>query len=295
MKLPPLNALRSFETAARQGSFSLAGAELGVTSAAVSLQVRNLESWMDRKLFLREGNKIKLTDAGRDLYANTAPELARIADFTSSLTDSGTSRPLVISTLPALAETWLPPVLARLGARAIKLRIEEDPGDLQGESIDIRLSYGRVGYEDYWVAPLFQDDLVPMACPDMAENWDQGRPDLQASQFIHMDWGPSFTRTPKWQSWFEARGWDNPPRPSEGITVPGGATALAMAVEGVGVALGQTTLAKPLLASGGLRKLSNVTIQAPQPYRVIIAHHKLYQRRIRAFLDAAGISEVHID
>ena len=106
MKLPPLNALRVFETAARKGSFVAAGEELGVTSAAISLQVRTLETWLGRELFFRRNNQIRLTDAGQDLYQNAAQSLTEIAVFTQSLQNSAGARPFTISAVPSVAERW---------------------------------------------------------------------------------------------------------------------------------------------------------------------------------------------
>ena len=70
--LPSLTAIRAFETAARRGSFSLAAHELGVTPAAVSLQVKSLEAELGRQLFLQQGYRILLTDAGRAIYPRLA-------------------------------------------------------------------------------------------------------------------------------------------------------------------------------------------------------------------------------
>ncbi|TGT34904.1 LysR family transcriptional regulator, partial [Mesorhizobium sp. M8A.F.Ca.ET.167.01.1.1] len=78
-KLPPLNAVRAFEVAARAGSFTLAATELGVSSAAVSQQIRNLEDWFGKQLFVRNGNRIALTDAGHAIYPQTARALGEIA------------------------------------------------------------------------------------------------------------------------------------------------------------------------------------------------------------------------
>ncbi len=78
-KLPPLNAVRAFEVAARTGSFTLAATELGVSSAAVSQQIRNLEDWFGKQLFMRNGNRIALTDAGHAIYPQTAHALGEIA------------------------------------------------------------------------------------------------------------------------------------------------------------------------------------------------------------------------
>ncbi|RUY79447.1 LysR family transcriptional regulator, partial [Mesorhizobium sp. M7A.F.Ca.CA.001.10.2.1] len=78
-RLPPLNAIKAFEVAARAGSFTLAASELGVSSAAVSQQIRNLENWFGKQLFVRTGNRIALTDAGHAIYPQTAKALGHIA------------------------------------------------------------------------------------------------------------------------------------------------------------------------------------------------------------------------
>ncbi len=75
LKLPPLNALKAFEIAARTGSYVAASKELRVSAAAVSQQVRKLEQYFDKKLFVRYNNRIVLTDAGTSIYTNAAPAL----------------------------------------------------------------------------------------------------------------------------------------------------------------------------------------------------------------------------
>jgi DNA-binding transcriptional LysR family regulator len=109
--LPPLNALRAFEVAARTGSFVQAGVELGVTAAAVSLQVKTLEEHLDKRLFQREGNRIVLTDAGRELYPRLGQALSEIAELAADLRGGQDRKRLVVSVLPSLADLWLVPKL----------------------------------------------------------------------------------------------------------------------------------------------------------------------------------------
>ncbi len=106
-KLPPLNSLRAFEAAARFGSFVLAGQELGVSSAAVSLQVKTLEENLGKKLFLRQGNRILLTDAGVGLFPRVGSALDEISDAAQALRRVRRSRQLVISVVESFAELWL--------------------------------------------------------------------------------------------------------------------------------------------------------------------------------------------
>jgi len=126
----PLNALRAFEVAARTGSFVAAGEELGVSSAAVSQQVRTPEATLKRRLFLRQGNRITLTDAGRALYPRLETVFSELVAVTRDLRSGAQPKRLTVSALPSLAELWLIPALARYHARhSIDVRIEEDPID----------------------------------------------------------------------------------------------------------------------------------------------------------------------
>lgn len=282
MKLPPLNALRAFETAARTGAFTSAAEELGVSSAAVSQQVRKLEAYLGRTLFFRNNNQITLTDAGRDLYINAASALSQIAGFTAGLKDPVGQRPLVISALPSLAERWLPGMVARLERMAVRVMVAEDPVDMESDGVDIRISYGGDVYPGFWVQTLFADTVVPMARPGMCGNWDAREPDFEGLRLIEMDWGPSFTRTPKWSGWCLARGIAPPARVA--LTAPGGTAALALAEAGAGVALGQKVLARDALDQGRLEILSDVAIPVAQPYVAVVAHARLRRPRIQAAL-----------
>ena len=110
--LPPLNALKAFESAARNGGFVGAAAELNVTAAAVSQQVRNLETFYSRKLFRRLNNRIILTDAGQAILAGITPALEDLSALTRAVMFGGSRASLVISAIPSLAECWFMPVFA---------------------------------------------------------------------------------------------------------------------------------------------------------------------------------------
>ena len=186
MKLPPLNALRVFETAARKGSFVAAGEELGVTSAAVSLQVRTLENWLGRELFFRRNNQIRLTDAGEDLYRNAAQSLTEIATFTQSIQQGGSRQSVTISAVPSVAERWLPRVLARADLPCpIRIESAEDPLDWERSGVDIHISYGARNYPDFVHTELFRDHVQPLAAP-----WFNAEiSSLTGDMLIETDWG----------------------------------------------------------------------------------------------------------
>ena len=91
LNLPPLNALRAFEAAARTGSYVSAALELHVSPAAVSQHVRNLEEYLGKKLFSRHNNRVVLTDAGRAVQSGISEPLLSISTLTEQV-KSGTTR-----------------------------------------------------------------------------------------------------------------------------------------------------------------------------------------------------------
>src|SRR5579864_4111273 len=101
-KLPPLNALKTFEASARLGSFVLAAAELNVTPGAVSQQIKKLEDFLGRQLCIRRNNQLLLTDVGRSVHAASSETMNRLAAMTQQLFEGSVRSSLIISVLPSL-------------------------------------------------------------------------------------------------------------------------------------------------------------------------------------------------
>lgn len=114
MRIPPLNALRAFEAVARLGSFRAAADALCVTQSAISHQVRNLEMWMGKPLFEREGNRTRLLPHGRDLAGSLSGSFKEIE--AACLRSRASSQALVIAAIPSIAMCWLIPRLSRFRA-----------------------------------------------------------------------------------------------------------------------------------------------------------------------------------
>src|SRR5580704_1966812 len=111
-RLPPLNAIKAFEAAARLGSFTRAADELNVTYGAVSRQIRLLEDWLGVRLFLRTGRNAVPTQAGTELLAEAGPALDRLAAVSRRMQNRGRARGLLhVSALPTFAMRWLIPRL----------------------------------------------------------------------------------------------------------------------------------------------------------------------------------------
>jgi LysR family transcriptional regulator, glycine cleavage system transcriptional activator len=292
--LPPLNALRAFEVAARCGSFVLAGRELGVTAAAVSAQIRALEDHLGKRLFLRQGNRITLTDAGRALYPRLESALTEIADVALQVRAARGRSGLVISCLPSLAEHWLVPALADYPAReGLEIRVEDDPVPLAQDGADLRLAYGAALYPDYRSETLFADAFVPVCAPGLARPGGIGA--LPDSAFIHTDWGPAYATQPSWPAWLALARIGRLADPAGGLRTGSTGLALMAARAGLGVALVPSRLAAQDVASGHLAIPDATRLPMSSPYVMVWAQSREGRRALqslRAWLRARAVGPV---
>lgn len=279
VKLPPLNALRAFECAARTGSFAAAGTELGVTSAAVSQHVRHLEDWLGRTLFTRRANRISLTDAGRDYYMNAASALTEIATFTAHLTEAQATRPLVISASPALSQLWLPAKLAQFSKlhpkTAVTLREESDVADLERNGIDLRVGYGE-NHPEYRSQPIFSDVLMPVGAP--------GAEPLGSLRRITVQWGHTISSVPGWRQWEEGAGVHPEGEAVPALSAPSVPAALALAEAGLGAALLPQEVIAQVVKAERLVSLHPYRLPMGQPFVAVSAHYKRGWRRLQALI-----------
>ena len=253
LKLPPLNALKSFESAARTGSYVAAAAELNVSPAAVSQQVRNLEGFFRRKLFTRLNNRVVLTDAGLAVQTGITPALEDIATLTRRVLAASGRGKLVVSVIPSLAECWFMPAFAGFAedfAVRIDLRIENDPVDFAGSEIDLRIFYGSSAYPGLQTVPLFRDEVLPLCSPAFGKGLSMAS--LGDDQLIHTSWGQDFESHPSWDEWFGRYQPERRVDASKGHKVGSSQLALDFARRGLGVALGQKALAQELTDRGDL-------------------------------------------
>ena len=151
-RTPPLNSLKAFEATARLGSFVLAAAELHVSPSAVSQQIRKLEDFLGKQLFIRRNNQLMLTDVGMLVQATSTEMMDQLASMTLRLTDSRIRPNLVISALPSVGIRWfsrrLPEFLRSNPDVRVDFRLEDDPVDFYRNRIDVRISFGEHLYPD---------------------------------------------------------------------------------------------------------------------------------------------------
>ena len=253
--LPPLNALRAFETIARHLSFSRAADELHVTPAALSHQIRGLEEQLGVALFHRRTRSIELTDAGRLIYPGLHAGFEIVRDAVARLDRPRQDRFLVISATPGLTAKWLVPRLWRFltAHPQIDARIAASMGfaDFVSDGVDvaIRLSHGT--HPDLHVEKLFDDSVLPVCSPRLIEQGLRGLADLARFTLIHYDIPLSAPKPPLWVEWLKVAG-------AEGVDATRGLRfnvadhALDAAVAGAGVSLSYKLIASDDVRSGRL-------------------------------------------
>ena len=291
LTLPPLNALRAFEAAARSGGYVAAAEELGISAAAVSQHVRRLEEFLGKKVFIRLNNRVVLTDAGQALYEGVGSALQMISDTTEQQMLRRSRARLVVSCIGSLAERWLLPRLAGY-ARAhpgfrFDLRVEADPVDFARHDIDLRLAYDPGQYPDQARAALAHDRVLPLCSPGwLARNPGvEGMAQVAAEDLLHTSWGPDFGSLPSWPGWFAEASLSAPPLSAQGFQSGSSALVLDMAREGLGVALGQALLAEDDLAAGRLVALSDVSLPLGHAYGLVWPHARARKRHLAGLVE----------
>lgn len=254
--LPPLNAVRAFEAAARRGSFTAAAAELGVSHAAISRHVRGLEARLGVPLLLRDGRGLAPTEAGRAFAAVVADAFDRLSQgMVAIAAEAGRGR-LRLSVEPAFAGRWLVPRLGDFRQSHPGIDIELDPTqrlvDLRAEQIDLAIRYGTGGWSGVVAERLVRVMDYPVCTPALAPALRQPA-DLRGQTLLHDESAQT------WALWLQAAG-------VEGIDATRGprfhdvALALDAAAAGQGVAMGDDVLCARDIAAGRLVRLFDVTV-----------------------------------
>lgn len=252
-RLPPLNAIRAFEAAARHLSITVAADELNVTPGAVSRQIRSLEDTLGVQLLHRGHRQISLTGPGEDYYRAITKALDALRDATRRLTRRAKRKQLKVRAYTTFAMRWLIPRLSSFHAAnpgiEVLLTASLDPIDFRKEDIDgaIRLGDGKwSGVNTY---RLVDNVLLPVCGPGLLS---AGAKIRKAADLRHQTLLHSIARPDDWRHWLEAAGVEGEVDARGGMTYQSSAMAYAAAVEGQGFAIAQRFLVEDDLSSGKL-------------------------------------------
>ena len=286
--------MRSFEAAARHLSFTRAAAELGVTPAAVSSQMRSLEDQMGVALFQRTSRTVRLTRAGRTLQAAVAEALDLVAAAVRRIeVEAPGRRALAVTTSASFAAKWLVPRLdrfRRLQPEAeLRIDVSDRLVDLAREGIDVGIRFGTGDYPGLVADWLFEEEVFPVCSPDLLAGASPlRRPgDLRHHALLHVDWqGAPGEPWPDWRSWLLAAGVEGVDA-ARGVRFSHTMSAVQAALAGQGVALGTTSLVADDLAAGRLVRPFDLALKGPPrlAYHLVAPRGSADRPLVRAFRD----------
>jgi LysR family glycine cleavage system transcriptional activator len=273
--LPPLDALRAFEAAARQLSFTRAAAELCVTQSAVSKQVIALEAALGSRLFERKPRALLLTGAGERLQRAVEAAFAELRAATADLRGDGEPT-VTLATTQAFASFWLIPRLEDFRRRhpGIDIRISADTRvvDLERGRFDCAVRYLQDRHAPAGALRLFGDTVLPVVSPACLER--VGRPllkPLDLERHVLLVYEDEEQRRPwlSWPVWLEMAGVPRL-RPAGTIAFNQYAAAIGAAADGQGVALATLGLVAELLREGKLLAPLPQRFSNPRSYYLLL-------------------------
>ena len=286
-RLPPLNALRAFEVAARRLSFARAAEELHVTKAAVAQQVRALEQDVGARLVERNGRGLQLTESGAAGAATLSEGFALLARAARALREGRGRRFLVINSTPSFAATWLVGRIGKFKARhpETDVLIDADPIDeaLESGAADALIRWGAGEFPELAATLLFKEDVFPVCAPGLVAGDDPLRSpeDLARHTLLHLDWNPAHASWPTWSDWLKAAG-ARQVEATHGVFFNNMAMTLRAAAQGQGVALTSFAIAADDLAAGRLVAPFSTSVSTPFGYYFVCRPDEANSPRIKA-------------
>lgn len=270
--LPPLNALRIFETAARANSFSDAAEQLGITHGAVSRQIALLEDWLGQTLFVRQGQRNSATEHARAFAFEISAAFDRMSDAAVRFGKTPRSRVIRVNAQTTFALRWLIPRLPEFQAKHPDIEVAittSHTGEAMRSGVDVvirREPIDRPEWRYFEKKRLFEEQLTVVAAPNLAEKLALVHPeDLRRHVFVSSE-----TRVGEWERWLEAAGIGDL-RPLRFQRFDHSHVGLQAVIDGLGVGIGGFPTLSRELRQG--RLIAPFPIRAPgSAYAILIPH-----------------------
>lgn len=288
-RLPPLNALRAFEAAARQLSFTKAAEELNVTQAAISHQVKTLEEHLGLPLFRRLNRRLVLTEAGQLYLPVLRDAFDAVAAGTARLGQDRESGTLHVSVLPSLAAKWLLPRLSRFRDRHPDIDVMVSANnrliDFAEGTIEMGIRYGLGDYPGLRCDLLLPDEVFPVCSPKLMQGKHalKSPADLKHHTLLH-DEVSRHDESPDWKNWLKAAGVGDIDA-GRGPGFSDSSMVIEAAAAGQGVALGHRWLAAADLESGRIVMPFGPVVPSKFSYYIVSPPAVAEARRVRLFRD----------
>ncbi len=280
-RLPPLNALKAFEAAARHLNFTEAADELSVTQAAISHQVRALEERLGVQLFRRLPRGLLLTDEGQLLLPGLRDAFDRMAQAVEAIASAEAYGTLTISTLTTFSLSWLVPRLPRFQAAhpEIDVRLMTTPRvvDFAREDVDVAIRHGNGNWPGLSCERLLEERVTPLCGRSFRDRLREphdliGCPILQVSDDLD------------WPIWLRAVG-------VEGVNLARGShfdstkIAVQAAIDGLGVAIGEPTMFTEDILAGRIFQPFDLIITTGKSWWLIAPPRSMERRKVKVFRD----------
>ncbi|QUJ75560.1 transcriptional regulator GcvA [Sulfitobacter albidus] len=285
-RLPPLTALRAFDAAARHMSFAKAAAELNVTPAALSFQIKSLEEHLGAPLFRRLNRAVELTEAGSALAQGAAEGFQTLATAWRAAQRTQDTQTLTVTAGPAFTAKWLAPRLFEFAQAhpEIELRFAASLHrmDFGRDNVDVAIRFGRGSDPGLYVMPLAEEWIMPVMTPELAARYPT--PEALRDAPIIFDDSISFLDPPvDWGAWFAAMGVDF--APVTGPRFSQADHAIDAALAGVGVVLGRRALVVKDLDDGRLVAPFPTALLTGARFRYLCPEGQETRPQIAAFRD----------
>ncbi len=290
-KLPPLNALRAFEAAARHLSFTRAAEELFVTQAAVSHQVKALEEHLGIQLFKRLNRALMLTDEGQRYFPDVRDALDQLSNATRSLHKSDTSGILTVSVMPSFASLWLVSRIPNFthAHPDIDLRIAADDRvvDFAQDDVDCTIRYGMGKWPDVYKEKFLEEEVYPVCSPYYLERHPSiTTPEgLKGHTLLH-DYAlrSQAEEHLSWEYWLEQAGIEGVDH-TRGPKFSHTHMVIQSCMAGEGIAMGRSAMIQNELEAGRLIRLFDFAVKAEIAYYFVCPENAIERFKIKAFRD----------
>jgi LysR family transcriptional regulator, glycine cleavage system transcriptional activator len=277
--IPGLQSLKAFDAASRHLSFTKAAQELNVTPAAVSHQIKELEEATGVALFQRTSRHMQLTRQGEILKPAVADALEGLTRALQRIRQNENPKQVRVTASPSIAAKWLVPRLDRFleseSGADVRIDVSSEPLDFDREDIDVAIRFGDGNYPGLQVDKLFHDILFPVCSPALLKRRKPLREprDLLQHTLIHLDYEAQGAVWPNWRMWMLAAGIKDF-NDTRGLHFSQTSLAIQAAIDGHGVALGDSTLVGDDLAAGRLVKPFELSLRSPAQF----AYHLITRR-----------------
>lgn len=292
--LPPLNALRAFEAAARHENFTRAADELLLTQSAISRHVRTLEDHLGSQLFERQNRAVRLTSDGRKLMEAVSMALSHMSLVTQEIRRQRESGKLTVGMLTSQASLYMVPRMSAfrrahpdLDVHIVSLERNPDP---LVDDFDVSIVVGHQDDPRFRSDLLFLEEAFPVCSPAYLAQAKpmKGPTDLLDQTLLHLDdatWiGYPWPTPTNWRTWL-ARFDISLPLPDHGLTFTSYQMVVQAALRGLGVAIGWQHVVSDLIADGSLVRPIPEICRWDRGHYLVVPVNRVGRADVEAFCD----------